>query len=601
MSRFHGAGLAIGAAAALAVLGAWGSRGGSLAKGRPSEQEIQRGRVTREIRRIVERGPSRERDEDGRPVLEGDPVSIVQISEETGLDADVVESEARRLASPGGGRGYYLSGAETGGPGGLLSIGQVSPTMRWLTERAGKLKAKEPELAIRLVDVVIAHLGEQVPLGVMPSGVDQEVDVLEDDFRVAYQDGEIYKQVEFDPSSPLQGYASVYHEALKDRRILRTGKNPELWTDGAHTNFDKVSTGWRGFDYLPWIESVIRDAIERDGLDNIRYLLDRLTHVLDWVDAPGRREAIREARRIERRRADRQARRARGQELQPEPQGDAEGQAEAQAQARYEVEAYGPEELKPGVSLADAIQYADNWQQRAGRRASKEIVKALRARGMWFACPDGIHPIESPVVHRHANGFTWRKISTFEEKAYEGNMGSAEGLRAPPRNRTAFGFGCLRHCIGTNHINDYVEERGYVNYSLRTPANRPLLTITVRGDEVIDFAGRMNRSPGTLGSYGGGIGTYVMSMLQKEGLGFKNEQEYLDAEASMIQEFFKAMRLDLGRSRHTSSVISRLKEIEERKRAAQADGSANRWRSYSRSTLSGKMRDSSRSKRGRKR
>lgn len=595
MSRIHGAGLAIGAAAALAALGAWSSREGSLAKGRPSEQEIQRGRVVREIKRIVERGPSRERDEDGRPVLEGDPVSIVQISEEAGLSIEVVEREARRLASPGGGGGYYLSGVEAGDPEGLLSIGQVSPTMRWLTERVGKLKDKEPELAIRLVDVVIAHLGEQIHLSVVPSGVDQEVDVLEDDFMVAYQDGEIYKQVEFDPSSPLQGYASVYHEALKDRRILRTGNSPEFWTDGAHTNFDKVSTGWRGFDYLPWIESVIRDAIERDGLDNIQYLLDRLTHVLDWVDAPGRREAIREARRIERRRADRQARRARGQELRPEPQGN----VEEQEQAQHEAEAYGPEELKPGVSLGDAVQYADNWQQRAGIRASREIVKALRSRGMWFACPDGIHPIESPVVHRHANGFTWRKISTFEEKAYEGNMGSAEGLRAPPRNRTAFGFGCLRHCIGTNHINDYIEERGYVNYSLRTPANRPLLTITIRGDEVVDFAGRMNRYPGTLGSYGGGVGTYVMAMLQKEGLGFKNEKEYLDAEVGMIQEFFKAMRLDLSRSRHTSYVISRLREIEDRKRAAQADGSPNRWRSYSRSTLSGKMRDPGRGKRRR--
>jgi hypothetical protein len=91
------------------------------------------------------------------------------------------------------------------------------------------------------------------------------------------------------------------------------------------------------------------------------------------------------------------------------------------------------------------------------------------------------------------------------------------------------------------------------------------------------------------------VGVYVMAMLKKEGLDFKNESDYLDAEAQMIEEFFSAMNLSL-RSSRTDSVVSRLSEIERRKKAAAADGSPNRWPRYSRS-VSGKLRDPSRRRR----
>ena len=580
MKADDGTRIALGAATALALLGAWGSSRGSMAKGKPSEDEIQRGRVVREIKRIAERGPTRGRDEDGRPEQEGVPVSIRQISEETGASMEVVEEEARRLASPGGGRGYYLEGE-----GESLSIGKVSPTMRWLTERVGKLKDRNPELAIRLVDVVLSYLLASTTSERL-SGVISETETLIEDFNEGVGEDIFYRQIEVQPGEELKGYAQLYHYALIDRRMLKTAKDPDLWTDFGEGSFDNLSTNWRGHPYLPWIESIVAEAVQDEDLDKISTLLDRLTHVLDWVDAPGRREAIRERRRAERRRAEAQARRARGQAVEAQEQADDEGE---------EID-YGPEDLTVGVSLADAIEYADNWQRYAGRRTSKETIKALKAKGMWFGCHDGIHPINSPIVHRHANGWTWRKISTFEEKAYEGNMGSAEGLRSVPTRRTAYGFGCLRHCIGTNHISDYTEENGYFNYSLRTPANRPMLTITISNRQVIDFAGRMNRWPGTLGTYQGGVGVYVMAMLKKEGLDFKNESDYLDAEAQMIEEFFNAMNLSLRSSSRTDSVVSRLSEIERRKKAAAADGSPNRWPRYSRS-VSGKLRDPSRRRR----
>ena len=579
MRRDNGTGLAFGAAAALALLGAWGASRGSLAKGRPSEEEIQRGRLIRDIKRIVERGPTNERDEDGRPQLEGHPVTIRQISTEIGADLSAVEREAMRLASPSGGGGYYLEGQD-----GQPAIGQISPTMRWLTERVGKLKNKNPELAIRLVDVVISHLGEQIPLTAKPSGIDASAESLESDIREAVEEDLLYKEIELTPGEELKGYANLYHEALKDRRILRTPKNEEDWREDSFTNFDMVSTDWRGYKLLPWIESVIEDAIERDYIEQVQRLLDNLTFVLDWVDAPGRGDAIRAARRAARRRAEREAQLDRGQLLPAQPQ----AQEEEDEQPGEEV--FGPEELTPGIGLDQAMEYATAWDRRQVTRTSKELQKALRRAGMWFACPDGIHPIQSPVVHRHANGWTWRKISTFEEKAYEGNMGDAGNLRSVPRDRIAYGYGCLRHCIGTHHISDYTERNGYLNYSLRTPDNRPLLTITVRNGMVIDFAGFANRKPGTLGTHGGGTETNILNMLQKEGLEFKNGNEYLDAEVQMVKEFFDAMGLNMGSS-HVSAVASRLKDIEERKRAAKADGSPNRWRSYSRASISGKMRD----------
>lgn len=585
MRRDNGTDLAFGAAAVLALLGAWGAGRGSLAKGRPSEEEIQRGRLIRDIKRIVERGPTNERDEDGRPQLEGHPVTIRQISTEIGADLSAVEREAMRLASPSGGRGYYLEEQD-----GQTAIGQTSPTMRWLTERVGKLKNKNPELAIRLVDVVISYIGERVPLTAKPSGIEASAESLESDIREAVEEGLLYKEIELTPGEELKGYATLYHEALKDRRILRTPKNEEAWSEDSFTNFDRWSTDWRGYKYLPWIESIIEDAIDRDYIEQVQRLLDNLTFVLDWVDAPGRGDAIRAARRAARRRAEREVRLARGQLLPAQPQAQPQAQEEEDEQPGEET--FGPEELTPGIGLDEAIEYASAWERRHARRTSKELQKELRKAGMWFACPDGIHPIQSPVAHRHANGWTWRKISTFEEKAYEGNMGDATYLRSIPRDRIAYGYGCLRHCIGTHHISDYTERNGYLNYSLRTPANRPLLTITIRDGMVIDFAGFANRKPGTLGTHGGGTETNILNMLQKEGLEFKNGGEYLDAEAQMVKEFFDAMGFMMGGS-YTSAVASRLRDIEERKRAAKADGSPNRWRSYSRASISGKMRDAS--------
>lgn len=64
-----------------------------------------------------------------------------------------------------------------------------------------------------------------------------------------------------------------------------------------------------------------------------------------------------------------------------------------------------------------------------------------------------------------------------------------------------------------------------------------------------------------------------------------SQQDYLDAEVLMVDEFFRAQGFPRWGSDY-DPVLRRLGEIERRKKAAKEDGSPNRWPQYQR-TIAG--------------
>jgi hypothetical protein len=225
-----------------------------------------------------------------------------------------------------------------------------------------------------------------------------------------------------------------------------------------------------------------------------------------------------------------------------------------------------------GMSLDEANEAQGAWHRANQNLAGAAEIERKRKEGKWFDCPDGVHPIKSRQVYRYDNGWTWQEIGSWKELQSEGNLRK--------------GGGCLHHCIGEGDSYLRAAQSGQQrHFSLRTPGNHPMLTATIdysgsRPTSLNQLKGLSNRRAGTTG-YGGEI----VAVLRRAGPQFADASAYLDAEVSMVEEFFESQGFPRN-SFDYDPVSIRLAEIEKRKKAAQADGSPNRWPQYRR-TIAG--------------
>ena len=293
-------------------------------------------------------------------------------------------------------------------------------------------------------------------------------------------------------------------------------------SDWEDYNLDAQAVGFDGVRYLPWLESLMRHFIELHG-----------------EDAPF--ESVEEL-------------------------------AGSWSGIRDWAEAERVDLTRMPLGRVYAAQEA--WHQENQVQANALDLERKRREGKWFDCPDGVHPIESKEVHRHENGWTWQEIGSWKELQNEGNLSK--------------GGGCLKHCIG--------ESDGYLtranngqerHFSLRAPGNRPILTATIgysRGQpaSLSQLKGLSNRRAGETG-----LGGEIVATMRRAGPEFvgASQQDYLDAEVLMVDEFFRAQGFPRWGSDY-DPIIRRLGEIERRKRAAKEDGSPNRWPQYQR-TIAG--------------
>jgi hypothetical protein len=227
-----------------------------------------------------------------------------------------------------------------------------------------------------------------------------------------------------------------------------------------------------------------------------------------------------------------------------------------------------------GMSLDQANEAQTEWHRTNQNLATAAEIERKRKDGKWFDCPDGVHPIKSRQVYRYDNGWTWQEIGSWKELQNEGNFSK--------------GGGCLKHCIGEGDSYLRAAQTGRQrHFSLRTPENRPMLTATIEymGERPVtlnQLKGLSNRRAGEAGS-----GGEIVAVLRRAGAQFAGagQQAYLDAEVSMVEEFFEAQGLPRNGVDY-NSVLIRLADIERRKKAAEKDGSPNRWPQYQR-TIAG--------------
>lgn len=517
MKRDNGIGLALGAAAALAAAALLSKKGagsssrsaqpdrGSFATKRPftgvvTDRDRALGRQKRTVIRLLEAADSA-------------PVSIEELSARTGLTEDDVISIVKPMTRGGG---YYLEEI-----GGRLHAGQASWGMRELYSIVKRnIEKGTPEVGVRLVGTVQS---------VLPQTSSQEdftlrsprADILEDlrgalerddlwkEFslpkRQASAQGQRESQLQAIPQGELMALmAKVYLEALRERRILTMNKNPNFWLFGGigrdgqqtdHVSMDAALHEWPAARYIPWMETVIQSGIKKKAGDapTVFYeLKSKFSYIMDWALTEGA--------------------------------------------------------ILDGMSLDEAHAASEEWHNSNKEKASAVQIQDLKKRGEWYACPDGIHPIQSPVAVQLPGGWTWQELSTFDELAYEGNTREApEAGEARSGTKTAYGRGCLQHCIGT--MSGYLEnaKKGvYKIYSLRTPANRPMQTMTVEMNKgkptrIIQIAGLLNRPVASEG--GGGQDRRLMKMFKEEGLSYQDFDEYLDHEAKMTEEALDKLKI----------------------------------------------------------
>jgi hypothetical protein len=489
MNRDDGSKLALGAILAIAAVSTVSaSRYGSMAKGRPSPQQIAQGRIKRALKRAADQG-------------RGTGVSLQQISADTGYSMNELTPVAHSMAKSGG---YYLEDGQ---------IGKISQVRQKLVAMIKRNLENNPELAVRATDTT---------LRLMPGGdaltslfaMTSPTDVLDMDVKMAAEALGYPPPVD---GKELQTFAQIYLDHLRSRRFFKMSDDPEHHED---FNIDEAASQWgEEGRYMSWIEERVRDIIRdtNDPSSQITNLVNRWNHIMDWATT---------------------------------------------TQANL-----------AGVPVNDAYAASDDWHRANRERANAAEIERKRKQGKWFDCPDGVHPIKGEVVFEHENGWNWQEMKTHKELLFEGNTNS--------------GFGCLRHCIGT--VSKYrtgLESGRYRHFSLRTPENKPLVTISIEysngeptGAEEIKSLS--NRLPGTPGR-----GGEIVTMLRRSGM--KDKDKYLDTEVQMIDEFFREMGFPRS-GREYSPVSARLRDIQNRKRAAARDGSPNQWPKYER-TLAGYQR-----------
>lgn len=334
-------------------------------------------------------------------------------------------------------------------------------------------------------------------------------------------------------------YANLFAEMLKKNEFFKNHND----RTGNNLNYDALASRWDYAFSIPFIQRVVRDAIRESNVEigpsaALQRFEGKYSDLMDWAaNVPGVRGRL----------------------------------------AR--------------MTLEEAQEESDRWHQEAQEELDRVKIERLKRQGKWFDCPNGIHPISnSEVVHRHDNGsgFYWVRLKTGDEIKNEGNLTK--------------GYGCLRHCIG--EWDGYIrsaENGSQRHYSLRTPSNRPVLTVTFNVDsngnpgQTEQLKGYMNRNAGD--GISGGQMVRVKDVTLKDTI-YKDltPEQYLDEEALMVADFYNSMRANRSGS-ELSRVNSRLAEIERKKKEAKKlEGSSNNWRKYRRSiaTESGYARTKSR-------
>jgi hypothetical protein len=492
MKRDDGSKLALGAILAIAAVSTLSaSRYGSMAKGRPSPQQIAQGRIKRVLKRAADQG-------------RGAGVSLQQISADTGYSMSELMPVAHSMAKSGG---YYIEDGQ---------IGKVSQVRQKLIAMIKRNLEKNPELAVRTTDMTLRLMpggGEITSLFALTS----PADVLAMDVRMA---AEALGYPTPENGKELQTFAQIYLDHLRSRRFFKMSDDPDHHED---FNIDQAASVW-GDDarYLGWVEETVRNMIH-EGVELERAttnMSNRWSHIMDWANTE---------------RAD-----------------------------------------LTGMSVNDANAASDEWHRANRDRANAQKINRLKRQGKWFDCPDGIHPIKGEVVFEHDNGWAWQEMKTKKELMFEGNTSGKGG-------------GCLHHCIGSSsQYFDGIASGRYRNFSLRTPDNKSILTMTIeysngRPSGIKELKGLDNRPAAS--PVGGGR---VHGTMRRLGMKESDQDNFLDQEALLVEEFLREM--DFPRSGHQySSVSARLREIENRKRAAGRDGSPNQWPHYER-TLAGYQR-----------
>jgi hypothetical protein len=488
MNRDDGSKLALGAILAIAAVSTVSaSRYGSMAKGRPSPQQIAQGRIKRALKRAADQG-------------RGAGVSLQQISADTGYSMNELTPVAHSMAKSGG---YYLEDGQ---------IGKISQVRQKLVAMIKRNLETNPELAVRATDTT---------LRLMPGGegltslfaMTSPTDVLAMDVKMAAEALGYPPPVD---GKELQTFAQIYLDHLRSRRFFKMSDDPEHHED---FNIDEAASQWgEEGRYMGWIEESVRDIIRgtNDPSSQITNLINRWRHIMDWATVE---------------RAD-----------------------------------------LTGMSVNEANAASDEWHRANRDRADAQKIKRLKRQGKWFDCPDGVHPRKGPVVHTFDNGWTWQELETWEDLQNEGNFSK--------------GRGCLRHCIGEGR--SYFDSNRYRHFSLRTPENRPMLTTTIsyangQPNSLIQLKGLSNRYAANPGR-----GGEIVTVLRRAGLRESDQEQYIDDEAMMVDEFFREMGFPRSGNEY-SSVSARLRDIQNRKRAAARDGSPNQWPHYER-TLAGYQR-----------
>lgn len=376
---------------------------------------------------------------------------------------------------------------------------RTSPFVQ-MVNRLYKVYGKQnPETFIRATDLIFAlhdSDNERVP-GLSNSTAELELAALE----IMYPDldePDARQQAEAEGIVPLQEYAKFMLKMIRDNTYHEVLHTPGL----------DVSEGveWAWGPYAPWIARELHKmmkAKKRGQIDDWQ-VLDTLQ---SWTRTNSGWPYI----------ADLLAGGA-------APVFGQQGQITGWNRRGIDVNRY---------SFDQMIQISREYHQRAAEQANKDKLKRLVRQGKISICKDGLSESDPEVVYTFPNGWTIRELKTKKEHMDEGHIGNIVRVGG-----TTFGGGCLHHCIGDH---GYVEkaQKGQVrNFSLRTPSNRPVSTMT------IDANGRVEQAKGFYNRFVGARPDASHAAYHKNTIlrdtafaGLANLDPFLDFEASAWLEF----------------------------------------------------------------
>jgi hypothetical protein len=418
-------------------------------------------------------------------------------------------------------------------------IGKVHPLrtrLQWVLSNWKKV----PEVGIRTIDLILALLPNSSINH--PPGLYQSVD----DLVASVQD------FSGDSSATLSDYADIYIDALPKRQLtflLTPTDQPKGQPKIRPMNMDRSAYQWGYVEYVPWIAAGIRTMIK--GREQAIWRAKQNMDAALFSIKSGMSEKPKKDPREVFEKAEAEAMKSFLADLN-------QLQTNRLQYIFDWVEAESPD--LGGMDFDAAHALSTEWHNRERAAVDAARIKRMKREGKWFDCPDGIHPVPGKIVYKFENGWTMREMSTFEELQNEGNFSK--------------GGGCLKHCVGESNSYYGMLERGNRRFlSLRDPKNRPFVTIEVDSNgDILQAKGLSNRVAGRIHGSGDDKG-----ILKRTDGSFENIEDYLDAEALMLTEAARSLRLNARAD--MAAVATRVRAVEQRKRLAKEQtGSPNGWR-----------------------